>query len=309
MFNKLKNFLFPDDTKIKIECAQYVSVNENGQANVVTRFYTLRSFWKHYTGEIKKYIKDVYEFHTLKPFPEYHLSLQRGAIAIGTTTQGVNSGDTITVSCTPSGSNVAIVIGVGGVRALVSAVYNTSESLTLLTEQSGGAGRCNIAYLVNPTITTANVVATLASIGSTSMGVTIFSGANTGSLIDVQGGSNYIGASSVSTGVTTTYANSILIDVITGQANQTPDASQTQIWNQAPSNFDEGSYKATTTAGAKTMDWTMSASTGSHKVAAIREYVAAGPANLKSYNTNLAANVKSVDTNLIANVKTLDTNL
>lgn len=33
-----------------------------------------------------------------------------------------------------------------------------------------------------------------------------------------------------------------------------------------------------------------------------------GPANLKSYNTNLSANIKSINTNLIANVKSLDTN-
>lgn len=36
---------------------------------------------------------------------------------------------------------------------------------------------------------------------------------------------------------------------------------------------------------------------------------ASGPANLKSYNTNLKANIKSIDTNLIANVKSLDTNV
>ena len=35
----------------------------------------------------------------------------------------------------------------------------------------------------------------------------------------------------------------------------------------------------------------------------------AGPANLKSYNTNLKANIKSIDTNLIANIKSLDTNV
>lgn len=33
-----------------------------------------------------------------------------------------------------------------------------------------------------------------------------------------------------------------------------------------------------------------------------------GPANLKSYNTNLKANIKSINTNLIANVKSLNTN-
>ena len=35
---------------------------------------------------------------------------------------------------------------------------------------------------------------------------------------------------------------------------------------------------------------------------------AVGPANLKSYNTNLKANIKTINTNLIANVKTLNTN-
>lgn len=37
--------------------------------------------------------------------------------------------------------------------------------------------------------------------------------------------------------------------------------------------------------------------------------VTVGPANLKSYNTNLSANIKSIDTNLIANIKSFDTNI
>lgn len=36
---------------------------------------------------------------------------------------------------------------------------------------------------------------------------------------------------------------------------------------------------------------------------------ASGPANLKSFDTNLKANIKSIDGNLIANVKSLDTNV
>lgn len=34
-----------------------------------------------------------------------------------------------------------------------------------------------------------------------------------------------------------------------------------------------------------------------------------GPANLKTYNTNVKSNIKSIDTNLLANIKTLDTNI
>lgn len=41
----------------------------------------------------------------------------------------------------------------------------------------------------------------------------------------------------------------------------------------------------------------------------LNEASASGPANLKSYNTNLKANIKSINTNLIANVKSLDTNV
>lgn len=36
---------------------------------------------------------------------------------------------------------------------------------------------------------------------------------------------------------------------------------------------------------------------------------ASGPANLKSYNTNLKANIKSINGNLIANIKSLNTNV
>jgi hypothetical protein len=42
---------------------------------------------------------------------------------------------------------------------------------------------------------------------------------------------------------------------------------------------------------------------------AIAPFVATGPNNLKSYNTNLKANIKSVNTNLIANVKSVNTNV
>jgi hypothetical protein len=38
-------------------------------------------------------------------------------------------------------------------------------------------------------------------------------------------------------------------------------------------------------------------------------FAAAGPANLKSYNTNLKANIKTINTNPIANVKSLNTNI
>ena len=41
---------------------------------------------------------------------------------------------------------------------------------------------------------------------------------------------------------------------------------------------------------------------------AVKDNAVAGPANLKTNNTNVAANVKTINTNTIANVKTLNTN-
>jgi hypothetical protein len=48
---------------------------------------------------------------------------------------------------------------------------------------------------------------------------------------------------------------------------------------------------------------------GQYGIAAIiAPTVASGPANLKSYDTNLKSNIKSINTNVIANIKSLNTN-
>lgn len=73
----------------------------------------------------------------------------------------------------------------------------------------------------------------------------------------------------------------------------------------------DGTTSPTNVAGDKYSGYyIVSASTGSNKPRLVVEHTAiVGPANLKSYNTNLAANIKSINTNLIANVKSLDTNI
>jgi hypothetical protein len=53
---------------------------------------------------------------------------------------------------------------------------------------------------------------------------------------------------------------------------------------------------------------TLAEPTGQMSIYAVWEAAATGPANLKSYNTNLKANIKTINTNAIANVKTLNTN-
>lgn len=52
-----------------------------------------------------------------------------------------------------------------------------------------------------------------------------------------------------------------------------------------------------------------SGTTQDPKLVVVHTSSASGPANLKSYNTNVLANIKSINTNLIANTKSLNTNV
>lgn len=72
-----------------------------------------------------------------------------------------------------------------------------------------------------------------------------------------------------------------------------------------------GDSNTTVGTGAQTMQWngTASATHVGGIIISLAPVAASGPANLKSYNTNLKANIKSINTNLIANVKSLNTNV
>ncbi len=76
----------------------------------------------------------------------------------------------------------------------------------------------------------------------------------------------------------------------------------------------EATYYATNTEPthgiSKGADWNVyfSEETGSTKDPKLTITTSAGPANLKTYNTNPSANIKTINTNPIANVKSLNTN-
>ena len=73
---------------------------------------------------------------------------------------------------------------------------------------------------------------------------------------------------------------------------------------------DTGDSNGTVGTGSQSMVWTDGSGNAYGIIFSLAPAVAAsGPANLKSYNTNLKANIKSIDTNLIANVKSLNTNV
>lgn len=61
-------------------------------------------------------------------------------------------------------------------------------------------------------------------------------------------------------------------------------------------------------AGAQTMVWTTGGSRQTEVFFEMKEPGAAGPANLKSLDTNVKANIKSYNTNVLANIKSINTN-
>ncbi len=83
--------------------------------------------------------------------------------------------------------------------------------------------------------------------------------------------------------------------------------NRTQVSTAAGVGYIEDSDATVASGNTNTINWTFSTKMG-WITAMLRPTPASGPANLKTYNTNVAANIKSIDTNLIANVKSLNTN-
>lgn len=317
MIKKIYNFFFPDDTKLKIECMTTV-YNDNGVIKINRKFFTLRSIVIHYWYELfLNPLKVIQEIGRLRPG-----FYQTGAISFGATSNiGSDANDPTTFSHTTSGSNRVLVVSASSYRGVGSDPTYNGVSMTLGKTQSNPQASSFIHYLANPS-TGANTVSWDASSGGMNQICAIsFTGANTSSPLGATDGAQQTGgASTLSKAITTTYANSFLVDSFTTEKDSAhtfaPDGSQTQrMWNQTNSWIGGGaSTLSTTTPGSYTMGWTMTSGSGNPfrsalAIIEIRELVASGPANLKSYNTNLAANIKSINTNLIANVKSLNTNV
>ncbi|KKL66707.1 hypothetical protein LCGC14_2142290 [marine sediment metagenome] len=190
---------------------------------------------------------------------------------------GPYSSDTISFTVN-SGSDIVLVVIVwglnnssGSVPTVTSVVFNTSESLTKQVEitQSGGPSRQAISVwtLLNPTVTTANVVVTwdVSDIDSTAVHVLEYTG------------SDAIGANSSGSGndnipthsITTTVDNSMIVAGICFRGADgepfSPDNSETERADgeSGTSNSADISFWAAellkATAGAQTISATGSA--------------------------------------------------
>ncbi len=238
------------------------------------------------------------------------------ALAIDTTSNGAGGQATsLTWKHTCTGSDLVLIVGVsvwknGGGPYTISGVTYNGDAMTLANNIGDDDKRAYIFYLVNPdTGGSYNIVASVSggNYGIVSGGAVSITGASQTNPIGVTGGA--IGYSSkISTAVTTTVADSILIDVVNCSdypQEHIAGGGQTLYESRDGRYCMSGSYKATTTVGNYTMSWTLRYGS-SHLVHNVVEVVPAisGPANVKTYKGLASASVKTKKGLAIASVKT-----
>ena len=185
-----------------------------------------------------------------------------------------NSGNSILYgksSCswshTCTGANRVLVVCLQTFISAVTSVKYNGVAMTEAKSQGSAFGYYSrIYYLVNPA-TGANLIAVVMTGNTYGAGEAIsFTGADTDSPLGANESATNTGTA-VSTSITTTAANSFIVDCLKSDGsdvgNPTVGAGQTTIAIIAkPSNFNSqaASYKAKSTAGATTMTWTLSTS-------------------------------------------------
>lgn len=241
-------------------------------------------------------------------------------------THAISSGATLTFSHTCTGSQRFLVVEVdmstNGAGAPTGVTYNGVAMTLMGTIFSYG----QVWYLANPASGANNVVVDL----NNTIFYRVYSRSYTGvaqtSPIDSFLNTNASSTTSVTAPTTVVASNCWLLGFgINGGPNT---ATQTIGSNRTDRNGKNNAVALPTDANSSIADSNGTIATGSQSIIfsqltgansfnstframaySIKPYVAVGPANLKSLNTNLVANIKSANTNLIANTKSYDTNV
>lgn len=218
------------------------------------------------------------------------------AIVVGTTSNTLaNSVSSLSVSNTVSSGTdrgiIALVPIRNGTHRVRSVVFNASENFIRAIRQGSTTGvGAEIWYLLNPTVTTANVVITFeTSAGALQavqgrLGLINVTGVHQTSptVVDVTNFSQANGGN-VSTSVTTTQSGDLLTDALlheaSGFATGNVGTGQTAVINNDDGTFiQHGSYKLVGAAGSYSMSWAnATADNYAHVVAAFRESTGATP--------------------------------
>lgn len=209
---------------------------------------------------------------------------------------------------------VTLVVSDGGATDNTTALTYNGTALTKLVgrELTTTDQFISLWYLVNPTSGSNNITWT-ASVNSYSYAAwSVYTGAPVATTVI---GTNTDSADDASAPMTLTLTtqgdNAWLVSGVrsTDYGDHAASTGTTERAQFAGSIGD--SNGAQSPAGAYSMSWDSIPTAG--KIGGVMGHfyvsTASGPANLKSYNTNLKANIKSINTNLIANIKSLNTNV
>lgn len=192
--------------------------------------------------------------------------------------------------------------------------WNTTETMTLLAGPyditGAGAERIFIYGLANPTAATTNITCAKSADGIyvTFWGAA-YSGVDQASQPDSTGQNLTAGATTLTVSTTVVAANSWLFGCYRFYGSAPTAGTNTVLrgTDTAASISDSNSDQA---AGSRDQVVNQTGSNGiGGLIVSFDPVAAAGPANLKSLDTNTKSNIKSYNTNLIANVKSINTNV
>ena len=239
------------------------------------------------------------------------------AIALDTASAGSNTtGTSLTYAHTCTGSNLILFASVRtdtSVDDVTGVTYN-AVSMTFVQKVKTTNGRWMYVYmLVAPATGTNNVVVSCTASHYIASQAISYTGAKQSaqpdySTTDTQDGT---GAQSYTKAITTVADNCWVVTFpsgVTGAVTSVTNGTYREGDTLGTYIYDSNGPK--TPAGSYSMTVNVQDGNYSTTMLSIAPYVvAAGPTNLKSYNTNLKANIKTINTNLIANVKSLNTNI
>jgi len=239
------------------------------------------------------------------------------AIARDANSNGTHTSTSLTVAHTVSGSNrllLAFVIDQAG-DTVTGVTYN-SVAMTQIRKRVRGSTEYIYVYgLLAPDTGTNNIVASRSNDAfDIAIGASSYTGVKQTGLPDAQTDDYEAGSTTITTPITTVADNCwTFFGVSDGGSSAlaagTGSTVITVISTDVGKIFDNQDNGAITPAGSYTMIVSSGSATDKGGIlVSFAPAVAAGPANLKTYNTNVAANIKTINTNAIANVKSLNTN-
>jgi len=286
-------------------------------------FHTWEALLVNGEGRLKEWFKGL----ELLPIKIYipQLATPQGVVfpspylfAIAYETSGnayTNASTTASLDLASSGTDRLAVIFTlsGGGNRFSSVTVEGQATTTVVTNYNpfGAQSLYGLYYIAPPTSSSTTYLFTLIdSADDEEIGVLTYSGCHQTSPIDSSATNVNAAANPALVALTTTVvaSNCWLVSCARNNTGGASASTGTTL-RQAGTSLATGDSNGTVGTGSQSMSWTRAANgTTGGIVFSIAPAVAAGPANLKSYDTNLKANIKSMNTNLIANVKTFDTN-